>query len=109
MIWGPSQLVKYGAAGGSSGCSMWAAVGSSVARAWWYWAREMYPWWNMSDSTTSRRALAALGKATGLNADGLATIPASSAASAGDSSDEHDGSGGSPQPLRPGVVDPLGV
>jgi hypothetical protein len=63
----------------------------------------MSPWASMSRSTRLRRALAALGKAIGLNAEGLATMPASSAASGGVSTDEHEGRGTlaalSPQPV----------
>ena len=48
-------------------------------------------WESMSCSVRSRRALAASGCAIGSNADGLATMPASSAASQGARTEAQDG------------------
>ena len=92
--------MKYGAAGGSSGCSMSFSVGSGAFLYSWYCAREMAPVATMSLRTRSRRLHAAdrVSGWSGLNAVGLATMPASSAAWAGLSCEEQECSGGSPQP-----------
>ena len=97
-ICGRSQLVKYGAAGGSCGCWTSASVGNGLFFQTSYSAWVMSCCATMSRSTTLRRARAALGLVIGSNALGASTIPASIAASQASSRDAHEGLGASPQP-----------